>query len=581
MRKARAQSARPAEIGTSYDAVVVGAGFAGMYMLHRLRGLGFTTRVFEAGGGVGGTWYWNRYPGARCDVESMQYSFSFSEELDQEWNWSEKYSPQPEILAYANHVADRFDLRRDIILDTRVTKATFDEGQKHWRIETDRGDEVTARFCIMAVGCLSAPNRPRFEGIEDFAGPIYHTGEWPQEGVDFTGLRVGVIGTGSSAIQSIPIIAKQASELTVFQRTATWSVPAWNEALTPDYLKAVKADYPALRAKARARPTGFYFPFNLKPALEASAEERELLYEEAWARGGLPFLGAFGDLLFEKAANDTIADFARQKIRAIVKDPATAELLCPENVFGCKRLCVDTGYFETYNLPHVRLVDVSKKPIERFTRDAIVVDGVEYPVDAIVSATGFAAMTGSFDKIAITGRNGLTLAEKWRAGPRTYLGLASAGFPNFFMITGPGSPSVLASMIQAIEQHVDWLVDCLGHMRDVGAATIEPRLEDEDAWVEHVNEVSKVSLRSTCSSWYVGTNIAGRPRVFMPYIGGFPIYVQKCNEVMSKGYDGFVLEGATATNKPPEVRFTERWRMPLDIQVISPAAVAARRVPVV
>jgi len=573
--------ARAADKGTHFDAVVVGAGFAGMYMLHRLRGLGLKARVFEAGGGVGGTWYWNRYPGARCDVESMQYSFSFSEQLDQEWSWSEKYSPQPEILAYANHIADRFDLRRDIVFDTRVTKAAFDQAERRWRIETDRGHEVTAQFCIMAVGCLSAPNRPRFEGIEDFKGPIYHTGEWPHEGVDFTGLRVGVIGTGSSAIQSIPIIASQAKQLTVFQRTATWSVPAWNEALTPEYLKEVKADYPALRAKARARPTGFYFQFNTKPALEANAEERERLYEEAWQRGGLPFLGAFGDLLFEKDANDTIAEFAREKIRGIVKDPATADLLCPENVFGCKRLCVDTGYFETYNLPHVKLVDVSKKPIERFTAAGIVVDGVEYPVDAIVSATGFAAMTGSFDKIAITGRNGLTLAEKWRAGPRSYLGLASAGFPNLFMITGPGSPSVLASMIQAIEQHVDWLVDCIGHMRDVGATTIEARLEDEDAWVEHVNEVSKVSLRSTCSSWYVGTNIPGRPRVFMPYIGGFPIYVQKCNEVMSSGFDGFVLEGAAATNSAPRVRYTERWRVPLDIDVISPAAVAARRVPVV
>jgi cyclohexanone monooxygenase len=573
--------ARAADKGTHFDVVVVGAGFAGMYMLHRLRGLGLKARVFEAGGGVGGTWYWNRYPGARCDVESMQYSFSFSEELDQEWSWSEKYSPQPEILAYANHIADRFDLRRDIVFDTRVTKAAFDETRKVWRIGTDRGDEVTAQFCIMAVGCLSAPNRPRFEGIEDFKGPIYHTGEWPHEGVDFTGLRVGVIGTGSSAIQSIPIIASQARQLTVFQRTATWSVPAWNEALTPEYLKEVKADYPALRAKARARPTGFYFQFNTKPALAADAEERERLYEEAWERGGLPFLGAFGDLLFEKDANDTIAEFTRNKIRGIVKDPAVADLLCPENVFGCKRLCVDTGYFETYNLPHVKLVDVSKTPIERFTAGGIVVDGVEYPVDAIVSATGFAAMTGSFDKIAITGRNGLALAEKWRAGPRTYLGLASAGFPNLFMITGPGSPSVLASMIQAIEQHVDWLVDCIGHMRDVGAATIEAQVGDEDAWVEHVNEVSKVSLRSTCSSWYVGTNIPGRPRVFMPYIGGFPVYVQKCNEVMSSGFDGFVLEGAAATNGAPRVRYTERWRVPLDIEVISPAAVAARRVPVV
>jgi cyclohexanone monooxygenase len=572
---------RPAEVGAVFDAVVVGAGFAGMYMLHRLHGLGFTARVYEAGGGVGGTWYWNRYPGARCDVESMQYSFSFSEELDQQWDWSEKYAPQPEILSYANHVADRFDLRRHIRFDTRVTAATFDETAKSWRIETGRGDRVTAKFCIMAVGCLSAANHPPFRGREEFRGPIYHTGEWPREGVDFTELRVGVIGTGSSAIQSIPIIAQQASTLTVFQRTATYSVPAWNEKLTPEYRKTIKADYPALRAKARARPTGFYFPFNIKPALEATLEERERQYQEAWERGGLPFLGAYGDLLFEKAANDTIAEFARRKIREIVKDPATAELLCPDNVFGCKRLCVDTGYFETYNLPHVKLVDVSRTPIERFTPDGIEVDGIEYSLDAIVCATGFAAMTGSYDRMRITGRDGVTLAEKWRAGPRAYLGVASNGFPNLFTITGPGSPSVLASMIQAIEQHVDWMADCMAHMRDIGAVTVEPIQHYEDEWIEHVNDVSKVSLRSTCSSWYVGANIPGRPRVFMPYIGGFPVYVQKCNDVMTNGFEGFVMEGASARNEAPRVRLTERWRVPLDIDVISPAAIAARRVPVV
>jgi cyclohexanone monooxygenase len=575
------QQQRQPEIGAVFDAVVIGAGFAGLYMLHRLRGLGFSARVYEAGGGVGGTWYWNRYPGARCDVESMQYSFSFSEDLDQQWDWSEKYAPQPEILSYANHVTDRFGLRPHIAFDTRVISADFDEAAKCWRIETDRGDQVSAKFCIMAVGCLSAANRPAFEGIEDFRGPIHHTGQWPHEGVDFTGLRVGVIGTGSSAIQSIPIIAQQASSLTVFQRTATYSVPARNRELTPEYRRTIKADYPALRAKARARPTGFYFPFNMQPALQATPEERERLYEEAWERGGLPFLGAFGDLLFEKDANDTIAEFARDKIRGIVKDPATAELLCPDNVFGCKRLCVDTGYFETYNLPHVKLVDVSKTPIERFTAAGIEVGGVEYPLDIVVCATGFAAMTGSFDRIRITGRDGLTLSEKWQAGPRAYLGVASAGFPNLFMITGPGSPSVLASMIQAIEQHVDWMADCMAHLRDLGAATIEPIQHDEDEWVEHVNEVSKVSLRSTCSSWYVGANIAGRPRVFMPYIGGFPIYVQKCNEVMSNGFEGFAIEGADTGNQSPRVRLTERWRVPLDIEVISPAAVAARRVPVV
>ena len=575
------QDSRAPDVGADFDAVVVGAGFAGLYMLHRLRGLGFSARVYEAGGGVGGTWYWNRYPGARCDIESMQYSYSFSEELDQEWSWSEKYAPQPEILAYANHVADRFNLRPDIRFETRVTAATFDEGRKRWLIRTDRGDQVSAQFCIMAVGNLSAVNLPSFEGLADFQGPLYHTARWPEAGVDFTGLRVGVIGTGSSAIQSIPIIAHQASSLTVVQRTPAYSVPAWNEKLRPEYLRTVKAAYPALRAKARARPTGYYFPFNTRSALAATADERERQYEEAWARGGLPFLGAFGDLLFEKEANDTVAEFARRKIRAIVKDPATAAMLSPDNVFGCKRLCVDSGYYETYNLPHVRLVDVSKQPIERFTRQGIVTGGVEYPLDAVVSATGFTAITGAFDQIQITGRNGQTLIEKWRAGPRTYLGLSSAGFPNFFMIAGPGSPSVLASMIQAIEQHVDWMVDCMGHMRDIGAATIEAIGAYEDDWVEHVNEVAKVSLRSTCSSWYVGANVPGRPRVFMPYIGGFPIYVQKCNEVMTRGFEGFVLAGGRADGVQPKVRWTERWRVPLDMDVISPADIAARRVPVV
>ena len=566
---------------TDFDVVVVGAGFAGMYMLHRLRDLGLSTRVYEAGGGVGGTWYWNRYPGARCDIPSMQYSYSFSEELDQDWSWSQRYSPQPEILAYAEHVADRYDLHRDIQFNTRVTAATFDEDAGHWIIQTDLGDNVVAQFCVMAVGCLSAANLPPFQGMADFQGTIYHTGEWPHEGVDFTGQHVGVIGTGSSAIQSIPVIAEQARTLTVFQRTPNFSVPAWNESMDPEYERSIKADYPALRAKARARPTGFYFEFNMQSALDTTPEGRDQQYETFWTRGGLPFLGSYGDLLFDKEANNTTADFARQKIRDIVKDPATADLLCPDDIFGCKRLCVDSGYFETYNLPHVSLVDVSETPIERFTNEGIVANGAEYPVDAIVCATGFTAMTGSFEKIRITGRKGLTLTEKWKGGPRTYLGISSVGFPNLFMITGPGSPSVLASMIQAIEQHVDWMVDCIGHIGDIGAQTIEPQLPYEDDWVEHVNDVAGVSLRSTCSSWYVGANVPGRPRVFMPYIGGFPVYVDKCNEVMTRGFEGFTIDGGKGDNTTPNVRFTERWRVPLDIEIISPATIAARRVPVV
>ena len=564
-----------------FDVVVVGAGFAGMYMLHRLRGLGLNVRVYETGDGVGGTWYWNRYPGARCDIESMQYSYSFSEELDQEWTWSEKYSPQAEILAYANHVADRYELRNNIRFKTRVTTAVLDEQANRWCIGTDQHDQVTAQFCIMAIGCLSAANVPEFVSKGEFNGPIYHTGQWPHAGVDFTGLEVAVIGTGSSAIQSIPLIAEQAKTLTVFQRSATYTVPARNQKLDPEYVASVKATYPELRAKARARPTGFYFPFNSEPALAATEQQREQQYRAFWERGGLPFLGAYGDLLFEQEANDTVAEFARRKIRSIVNDPQIAELLCPDSVLGCKRLCVDTGYYAVYNQAHVKLVDVSAQPIERLSSAGVVTGGIEYPVDAIVCATGFEAMTGSFEKMQIIGRDGLSLTQKWRAGPRTYLGVASAGFPNLFMITGPGSPSVLASMIQAIEQHVDWMVDCITHMRDVGAQTIEAEIEHEDAWISHVNEVAEMSLRSTCSSWYVGANVPGRPRVFMPYIGGFPIYVNKCNEVMSKGYEGFRLDRATPTLKPPVVRLTERWRVPLDLDVVSPAAIATRRVPVI
>jgi cyclohexanone monooxygenase len=399
--KAKTSSNQQSETNGSYDAVVVGAGFAGLYMLHCLRQLGISAKVFEAGGGVGGTWYWNRYPGARCDVESMQYSYSYSSELDQEWRWSEKYAPQTEILAYADHVADRYDLRGDIQFNTSVTDTVFYEERNRWTITTDQGDRVNAQFCIMAVGCLSAANRPPFEGLEDFAGPVHHTGKWPHEGIDFTGQDVAIIGTGSSAIQSIPLIAQQAKSLTVFQRTPNYAVPAWNEKMNPEYESRIKAEYPAFRAKARARPTGFYFPFNMKSAMDASPDEREQQYEEAWGRGGLPFLGTYGDLLFEKDANDTIAEFARAKIRAVVDDPDTADLLCPDNIFCCKRLCVDTGYFETINQPHVKLVDVSQNPIERFTKTGIVSNNVEYKAYATVFATGFAAMTGSFDKINI------------------------------------------------------------------------------------------------------------------------------------------------------------------------------------
>ncbi len=527
-----------------FDAVVVGAGFAGLYMLHRLRSEGYKVRVFEAGDGIGGTWYWNRYPGARCDIESMQYSYQFSEELQQDWEWQEKYATQPEILRYAEHVADRFDLRRDIQLGSRVTAAVFDESTARWNIDIESGggsQQVTAKFCLMAVGCLSTTNKPDFAGLEEYRGAVYHTGEWPHEGVDFAGKRVGIIGTGSSAMQSIPVIAEQAAHLTVFQRTPNFGVPAWNAPHDPAAVRAVKADYAGLRARAKARPTGVDFPFNEFSALSVSDAKRREIYEEFWNRGGLTFLGAFDDLLLDEAANETAAAFVREKIREKVTDAEVAELLAPKTIIGCKRLCVDSGYYETYNRPNVTLVDVSETPIEAFTATGLTVAGKLYEFDAAVFATGFDAMIGSFTRIDIRGRGGLPLREKWEAGPRTYLGLFTAGFPNLFMITGPGSPSVLASMIQAIEQQVDWIIDCMDYMGKEGLTVIEAEVADEDAWVQTVNDAAAGSLRSTCSSWYLGGSIPGRPRVFMPYIGGFPVYVEKCDNVAAAAYEGLRL----------------------------------------
>jgi cyclohexanone monooxygenase len=523
-----------------FDAVIVGAGFAGMYMLHRLRQMGFSARVLEAASGVGGTWYWNRYPGARCDIESMQYSYQFSDALQQEWEWTERYATQPEILRYANHVADRFDLRRDIQFDTRVSAATFDEAQARWLIDTHRGERVTAAACVMATGCLSAPNTPDFKGLEAFRGERYHTGRWPHEEVDFSGKRVGVIGTGSTAIQAIPVIAQQAEQLFVFQRTPHYTIPAHNAPLDPEFQKAVKANYTSLRARAKQMPNGVDFGYNDLSAMEVRPEERQREYETRWAHGGVAFMGAFKDLLANQEANDTAAEFVRGKIRQTVRDPDLARALSPRYIIGCKRLCVDTGYWETFNRSNVTLVDVGRTPIGEITRRGIRANGSEYPVDAIVLATGFDAMTGALLRIDIRGAD-RTLADKWREGPRAYLGLALAGFPNLFTVTGPGSPSVLTNMLPSIEQHVDWIADCLAYMRCRGLRRIEASPEAEDAWVEHVGAVAGKSLRSVCNSWYIGANVPGKARVFMPYIGGFPAYVQKCNEIAAKGYQGFAL----------------------------------------
>ena len=526
----------------TFDAVIVGAGLAGIYALYRLRALGLSARVYEAGSGVGGTWYWNRYPGARCDVESMDYSYSFSDELQQEWRWSERYASQPEILAYINHVVDRFDLRRDIEFDTRITAASFDEATSRWTVTTQRGDAVNAQFCIMATGCLSAAQVPGFPGLETFQGRHYHTGHWPREGVDFTGERVAVIGTGSSAIQSIPIIASQATHLFIFQRTPNFAVPAHNAPLDPDYERQVKANYAEFRQTARTSRIGFAVESREDSALAVPEEERQREYEKRWRRGGLGFGATFADLLTDKAANDTAADFFRDKIRMIVRDPTTAEALVPKDYpLGTKRLCVDTNYYETFNRDNVTLIDLRKTPIEALTPRGVQTRDAQYEVDAIVFATGFDAMTGALSKIEITGRAGQTLRQKWEAGPRTYLGVAVAGFPNLFLITGPGSPSVLSNMIVSIEQHVDWIADCIAHLRDNDRVSIEASRAAEEAWVDHVNEVGHMTLYPQANSWYMGANIPGKPRVFMPYIGGVGAYRQKCDEVAANGYEGFEM----------------------------------------
>src|SRR5216683_4110890 len=530
----------------TYDVVVVGAGFAGMYMLHRLRGLGLSVRVYEQGGDVGGTWYWNRYPGARCDVESMQYSYSFSDELQQEWDWSERYAPQHEILRYANHVADRFRLRNDIQLDTRVDRAIFDESANSWSVTTSDGKTVTAKYVVLATGCLSNARVPDIKGLADFKGKVYHTGHWPHEPIDFTGQRVAVIGTGSSGIQSVPVIAEQARHLTVFQRTANFSIPARNAALTSEEREAVRAKYPEIRRFAREEArNGIYTEMPDRGALDDGDNERRSKYEARWGYGGLTFMAAYNNLALDKAANDTAADFVREKIAEIVRDPRTAKLLQPNNhPIGSKRICIDSDYFAAFNRTNVTLVDIKSNPIEAILPDAVRTGGKDYEVDALVLATGFDAMTGSVAKIDIRGRKGQTLNQKWAEGPKTYLGLMSAGFPNLFIITGPGSPSVLSNMIVSIEQHVDWITDCIAWMRDRGLEVMEAKQDAEDNWVAHVNEVAHTTLYPQANSWYMGANIPGKPQIFMPYIGGVGAYRQICNDVAAKGYEGFAMTAA-------------------------------------
>ncbi|EDX80121.1 Pyridine nucleotide-disulphide oxidoreductase, putative [Brevundimonas sp. BAL3] len=529
------------------DVVIVGAGFAGLYLLYKLRAMGLSIVALEAGDDVGGTWYWNRYPGARCDVPSLQYSFSFSSELQQDWTWSEKYAAQPEILSYIQHVADRFDLRGLIRFETRVESAHFDDAANLWTVTTDTGQTYRARYCIMATGSLSAARLPDIEGIDGFEGRMLHTGRWPHDGVDFTGRRVGVIGTGSSAVQAIPKIAEQADRVVVFQRTPNFTVPARNGVLPDEAVAEWKQNYDERRAQARATRSAMLYDYGDRSALDVPEDERRAEMERRWAAGGTNFLYAFNDIMRDERSNAIVADFIREKIAATVKDPETVRKLTPRDYpVGAKRICVDTDYYDTFNRPNVYLADLRSEPIERITANAVVTAADTYEIDDLVLATGFDAMTGALSAIDIRGIEGERLREKWAAGPRTYLGLMTHGYPNLFIVNGPGSPSVLSNMVMSVEQNVDWIVDCIEAVGFDADARIDPVKDAEDNWVQHVNDVAAPTLYGSAASWYMGANVPGKPRVFMPYVGGWSNYVAKVRDVAAKGYEGFSLRGPAA-----------------------------------
>ncbi|TCK22004.1 flavin-containing monooxygenase [Pseudonocardia endophytica] len=530
------------------DVLVIGAGFAGLHMVHKLREQGFAVHGLEKGSGPGGTWYWNRYPGARCDSEIMYYSFSFLPELEQEWPLLERYPEQPVILRYLERVTDVLDLRKDFTFDTRVTGVSYDESENLWTARTEDGGEWRARFVVTAVGCLSAANTPDIPGADTFAGRSLHTGAWPHEPVDLSGQRVGIIGTGASAIQAIPVIAKQAGHLTVFQRTAQFTIPAANGPLDPQFVEMWKQNYPEWRRRARHSMAGVPYTATDVSALEVTPEERRARYEETWRDGGFLFsLGTFNDLLTNEQANDTAADFVRSKIDEIVRDPDVAEKLKPSGYpIATKRLPLDTDYYDTFNRPNVSLVDLRRSPIEEITPEGIrTADGL-HELDVIIFATGFDALTGPLSALNITGRGGRSLDDAWAEGPRTYLGLAVPGFPNLLTITGPGSPSVLSNMPVSTEQHAEWIGDCLIHLRDNGIDRIEATADATEAWTEHVQEVAAGTLYPRAASWYMGANIPGKPRLFLPYVGGVGVYREKCDQVAADGYTGFELAASGA-----------------------------------
>ena len=524
------------------DALIIGAGFSGLYQLLSLRDkLNLSVQVIEVADEVGGTWYWNRYPGARCDSESHSYQYYFSDELVKEWEWTQRYPDHAEIRQYLGHVAKKFDLKANIKFKTRVTAAKYHEASNRWHITTDAGDTYVAKYFITAVGCLSSANIPKIAGLESFGGEWYHTGQWPHEGVDFTGKRVGIIGTGSTGIQAIPVIAEQAGHLTVFQRTANYSIPSRNAPLTDQFKQFAKEKISDIRHVMHTNTNGHAFRMVPRSAIATPEAERRAIMEKAWAKGGLEFRACFDDILINKDSNDTMAEFVCEKIRAIVRDPAKAEVLADiDHPFATKRPPVDTHYFETYNRDNVSIVNLRKTPIDSITPKGIKIGDQEYELDIIVFATGFDAMTGPLLNINITGKNNTALKDVWSTGPSNYLGLQVPGFPNMFTITGPGSPSVLCNMPVAIEQHVDWITHCIADMQANGLQKIEATAKAANDWVQEVNVAANATLLPQAKhSWYLGANVPGKPRVFMPYAGGMANYRKICDDVAKNSYTGF------------------------------------------
>ena len=544
------QTPDPADRPAEHEVVVVGAGFAGMYMLHRLRQLGLSALVLEAGDDVGGTWYWNRYPGARCDIPTTDYCFSFDPELELAWTWSEKYATQPEILRYARFVAERYALKPDIRFNTRLAAARWDGADCRWQLRTDQGQALVCQHLVMASGCLSMPKAPEFAGADQFQGEVYFTSRWPQQGVDFSGKRVAVIGTGSSGIQAIPVIAGQAKQLTVLQRTPNFSIPAGNGPVRAQTQAALQQDRAAYRQAARSSRAGVPHERSMVYGRYSEPQQQRERFEAAWQLGELvPILNVFADQLLFADANAIVAEMLREKIRATVQDPATAEALCPTSYpFGSKRPCLDSGYYDCFNQPHVRLIDLRQQPVESITETGIALQGEDLAVDAIVYATGFDAMTGALAAVDIRGRGGLKLTDKWADGPRGYLGLMTVGFPNLFTLTGPGSPSVLSNMMVSIEQHVDWVAAALASLRADGLSTMEPTPTAEDGWCRHVDDCARITLYPSADSWYMGANVPGKPRLFLPYVGGVDNYRMACDEVVAQGYLGFRRSGPTGTH---------------------------------